>query len=75
MSKLDREKEKIGILKFWLGIVVGTFLAVAGYCVTNYAKMDLYLLVASGFLLLFLIVSALIVSKKIDKKIDRLEDL
>ncbi|MCR2065224.1 hypothetical protein [Campylobacter helveticus] len=75
MSKLDREKEKIGILKFWLGIVVATFLAVAGYCITNYAKMDLYLLIASGFLLLFLIISALIVSKKIDKKIDRLEDL
>jgi len=75
MSKLDKEKEKIGILKFWLGIVVATFLAVVGYCITNYAKMDLYLLIASGFLLLFLIISALVVSKNIDKRIDRLEDL
>lgn len=27
MSKLDKAKERLEILKFWLAIVVGTFLA------------------------------------------------
>lgn len=75
MSKLDKEKEKITSLRFWLGIAVATLLAVVGYCINNYLKMDLYLLIASAFFIVFLIISALLLSKRINKRIDRLEDL
>ncbi|EAH8209074.1 hypothetical protein QK017_001690 [Campylobacter upsaliensis] len=75
MSKLDREKEKIGVLKFWLGIVVATFLAIVGFCVTSYEKISIYLLFLSIFSAIFLLIVALLLTIKIDKKIDRLEDL
>ena len=38
MGKIDKIKEKINLLKFWLGIFVATFLAIIGWGVTNYAK-------------------------------------
>ena len=36
MSKKDKIKEKIVSLRFWLGIVVATFLAIIGWSITNY---------------------------------------
>lgn len=75
MSKLDREKEKITSLRFWLGIVVATLLAIIGFCVTSYEKISIYLLFLSVFSAIFLLVVALLLTIKIDKKIDRLEDL
>ena len=75
MSKLDREKEKIGVLKFWLGIIVATFLAIVGFCITNYEKINIYLLFLSVFSAIFLVVVALLLSIRIDRKINKLEDL
>ncbi|HEF3559990.1 TPA: hypothetical protein R9122_001672 [Campylobacter upsaliensis] len=75
MSKLDREKEKITSLRFWLGIVVATLLAIIGFCVTSYEKISIYLLLLSIFSAIFLLIVALLLTIKIDKKIDRLEDL
>lgn len=36
MSKKDDIKEQIGMLKFWLGVLVGSVLAVVGWAVTNF---------------------------------------
>lgn len=36
MPKLDEAKERLGLLKFWLGIFVATFIAIGGWCATNY---------------------------------------
>ena len=30
MPKLDEAKERLGLLKFWLGIFVATFIAIGG---------------------------------------------
>lgn len=47
MSKLDKKKEKIGILKFWLGIAVATLLAIIGWAVTNFGKIEFWLFTLS----------------------------
>lgn len=73
MSKLDREKEKIGLLKFWLGIVVATFLAIAGWLATNLHRAHSLLILCSFISLLGLFVAAYLLNKRIAK--ENLEEL
>lgn len=40
MSKLDEKKERLGLLKFWLGVIVGSFLANVAWLATNYNKTE-----------------------------------
>ena len=75
MSKKDKIKEKIGILKFWLGIIVATLLAIAGWVVTNYAKAGFWLITMSFVATIILVFLAVVLSQKINNKIDKLEDL
>lgn len=75
MSKKDKVKEKIAILKFWLGIVVATFLAIIGWSITNYSKIEILLLILSFIAMIFLGVAITFLSKMINKKINELEDL
>ncbi|EIE1466361.1 hypothetical protein KHU38_001812, partial [Campylobacter upsaliensis] len=51
MPKLDGLKEDLAILKFWLGIVVASFLAIIGWLATNYNKSELWIIVSSIILL------------------------
>lgn len=50
MSKKSEIKEQISIFKFWLGIVVATFLAIVGWVATNYQRAETWLLIASSVL-------------------------
>lgn len=75
MGKKDKAKEKIAIFKFWLGIAVATFLAVIGWSITNYSKIEILLLILSFFAMIFLGIAIIFLSKLINKKIDELEDL
>lgn len=75
MSKKDKIKEKIVSLRFWLGIVVATFLAIIGWCITNYATIEFWLLSLGFMAVIFLGILALLLSKKIESKIEELEDL
>lgn len=72
MAKIDKLKEQLGILKFWLGIFVATFLAIIGWSITNYAKAPLWILVGAGILSLSLICAIYFVSKKISTKISQI---
>ena len=75
MSKIDKVKEKIGLAKFWLGVVVASLLAVVGWGITNYAKAELWLLILSLFCVASLGLLGYLLSKYINKKINELEDL
>lgn len=68
MAKIDELKERLTMLRFWLGIVVATFLAISGWCITNYTRTDLWLIICALLLLFFLLVIAFFISKAIDKK-------
>lgn len=72
MAKIDKLKEQLGILKFWLGIFVATFLAIIGWSITNYQKAPLWILIGAGVLTLFLICAICFISNKINKKLSEI---
>ncbi|WP_394954334.1 hypothetical protein [uncultured Helicobacter sp.] len=68
MAKIDELKERLTMLRFWLGIVVATFLAIAGWSITNYQKVETWLIIGALVLLCFCVVIAFFINKAIDKK-------
>lgn len=75
MPKLDEAKERLGLLKFWLGIIVGSFLANVAWLATNYNKAENLIVVGSILVIIGLMISFLIINKKIDKKLKEIGDL
>ena len=75
MSTLDEAKERLRLLKFWLGVIVGSCLANIGWLATNYKQADILILVGSIVVIFGLIISFFIVNKKIEKKLKNIGDL
>ncbi|WP_270985534.1 hypothetical protein [Campylobacter helveticus] len=73
MAKIDKLKEKMGILKFWLGIVVATFLALIGWSVTNYKSADIIILIASVVCMVLALVAIYILNRKMNVLLDEIE--
>lgn len=72
MSKLDGLKEDLKFLRFWLGISVASFLAIIGWIATNYNKTELWLLVASSFVLIVFVIVIFLITKKMRKTIKKI---
>lgn len=77
MSKLDREKEKIGVLKFWLGVVVAVFLGVASWLINNLQKADTqtWLIVGAEVGLVCLFLVGILLSRALNRCVENLKDL
>ncbi|MGP1561299.1 MAG: hypothetical protein ACTTIC_04335 [Helicobacteraceae bacterium] len=75
MPKLDEAKERLGLLKFWLGIIVGSFLANVAWLATNYNEAETLIIVGSILVVVGLIASFLIINKKIEKKLKEIGNL
>ena len=74
MAKLDEAKERLGLLKFWLGAFVACFVGIGAWCATNYKLFsDAYLLFVlsalAEFVLLYLIYNLNKETKNILKEI------
>lgn len=69
MAKIDELKEELGILKFWLGVVVMTFLALVGWFATNYQKAELIIFVGALACMFLALVIIYILDRKIKAKI------
>ncbi|ETD27888.1 hypothetical protein [Helicobacter canis] len=72
MPQLDGLKEDLAILKFWLGIVVASFLAIIGWLATNYNKSELWIIISSIVLLFMFAFIALLINKKMRKIIKQI---
>ena len=74
MSKKDKIERQIDILKYWLSVFVISEIGLISWLVSNYNKNHpLYFI---GICLFILILGAIvIVQRKINKKIDKLEEL
>ena len=72
MPKLDGLKEDLAILKFWLGIIVASFLAIIGWLATNYNKSELWIIVSSIILLFMFAFIAFLINKKMRKIIKQI---
>ena len=75
VSKLDEKKERLGILKFWLGVIVGSFLANVAWLATNYNKAEILIVLGSILAILFLAISFIFINKKIAKTLKEIGDL
>ncbi len=75
MSMKDKKKEKIGVLKLWLGIAVGALLAIIGFLATNLRQVEDWLIVVGSITIAALFCFAFLLNRKINKLINELEDL
>lgn len=73
MAKLDGLKEELGILKFWLGIVVATLLALTGWTITNYQKIELLIIAGAIICIITALFLVYVLNKKIKTKIKEIE--
>lgn len=69
MPKLDEAKERLKSLRFWLGIVVGIFVAVVGWIANNYKTADNLVLFGAVVVLISLIIAFVLVNQRIEKRI------
>lgn len=67
MAKIDKLKEHLKILRFWLGIVVASTLAIVGWLATNYDKASVFLIVCAILSLVLLCVIIVVLSKIMHK--------
>ena len=75
MNMLDKKKEKISVLKLWLGIAIGALLAIIGFLATNLRQVEDWLVVTGSITIIALFIFAYLLNRKINKFINDLEDL
>ncbi len=75
MSKKNEVKEEIGVLKFWLGVLVGIIVAIIGWVATSYKTADMFLLIVALIMCVDFMIIAVLLQIKIFKKIRKLRDL
>ncbi len=75
MSQLDGIKERINLLKYWIGIVIGVLLAVSAFLLNNVDTLSEWKILASAVLIVLCIGVIIMLNNKLIKRIDALEDL
>jgi hypothetical protein len=75
MSKLDRTKEQIAYLKFWLGVMVVTDISLVGWLVSSAGSAPMHRVVGALVAVVVVTASGLIVHRRVTRLIDTLEDL
>ncbi len=71
----DIKNKQIDMLKYWLSILVASFLGIGAYLVTHIEMLQNWLLVVSICALMCLFVAIVIVNLRINRLIDDLKDL
>lgn len=71
----DIKNKQIDMLKYWLSILVASFLGIGAYLVTHIEMLQNWLLVVSICALMCLFVAIAIVNLRINRLIDDLKDL
>lgn len=74
MSKIDKIKERINYLKVWLGIFVVTNIGLIGWLAEHYSD-GILKAIAAFISIMTITVLVLLVHRKINNKIDELEEL
>jgi len=75
MGKLDREKEEISWIKFWIGVSVASVMGLISWFVNHYDHANIFILILD-VLAIFILAFFIILLNRIGlKKIRELEDL
>jgi len=75
MGKIDKEKEEIAWIKFWIGVSVASIMGLISWFVKNYESANNIMLVLDMVSVFILAVLIVILNKAGLKKIKELEDL
>lgn len=75
MAKIDKLKERIAFFRLIFSIVIATFLAISGWIATNIDKAQNLLLLFAAIIVIFLAIMGVLLYKRINNLINKLEDL
>ena len=75
MSRIDKEKEEISWIKFWIGVSVASTMGLISWFVNNYETANEIMLTLDIFSVLILAVFIVMLNRIGLKKIKELEDL
>ncbi|HLS86353.1 MAG TPA: hypothetical protein VK043_08655 [Burkholderiales bacterium] len=75
MSDLDRLKEQLVYLRFWLGIMVATEIALVGWLISTPLSVNTTLWFIAAFGAFLLGVGIFLVHRQIEHRIDRIGTL
>ena len=75
MSKLDRAKEQIAYLRFWLGVMVVTDISLVGWLLSSAGSAPTHRVVSALVAVVVITASGFIVHRRVELLIDALEDL
>ena len=75
MGMKDTKNRQIEMLKYWLSILVASFLGIGAYLVTHIEMLKNWLLVAGICALICLFIAIVVVNLRINRLIDDLKDL
>lgn len=74
MPKLDGLKADLEIIKFWLGIVVASFIAIIGWLASNYKTADDILIISALISLVFLLLAIFVFARGMKNKAKEIKD-
>ena len=75
MAQIDEIKEEIGWLKFWIGVLVASFMGMVSFIHNNLDDMSLFSLTSAFVLTIALVFGVLWFNKRAIKLIRSLKDL
>jgi hypothetical protein len=75
VSRLDKAKEQIAYLKFWLGVMVVTDISLVGWLVSSAASAPAQTVLAAVAAIVVITASCLAVHRRVERLIDAVEEL
>jgi hypothetical protein len=75
MSELDRLREQLVYLRFWIGIMVATEIALVGWLISTPVSADATLWFTGAFGAVLLGVGVFLVHRQIERRIDQIGKL
>ncbi len=75
MVKIDKEKEEIGLLKFWIGVSVASIMGLISWFVNNFEKSDEIILIFNIVSIVIVAILIVFLNKTVLDKIKKLKDI
>jgi hypothetical protein len=75
MPKLERLKEQVAYLKFWLGIVVVTDISLVGWLIVSVDEADRLRIVLAVLGIVVLSFGVVVLHRQIDQRVERIGKL
>jgi hypothetical protein len=75
MSELDRVKEQLVYLRFWLGVMMATEVALVGWLISTPVSANAALWFMGVFAAILLVIGVFLVHRRIERRIDQIGKL